>query len=269
MDKLATFIDAAEREVANHSIYVWGASGQLCKDINEKWIRSKEARCEDGKHADDAVAAWRAVMDSEYADVARAFDCSGFVSFCLIQSKALDKRRDCDGLYSKCEPTDELRDGTLLFRVNKDNPNDETHVGVYIGGLQYHAKGRCFGVVAETYKSSYWAKIGWFKTLERDEPQPEPPAPDPDPEPTPEPPEPEPPKPIPTIKIKVKGSVRVRKGNGVLSKKIKTVMNCLLPYCGQAIESPYWYMTEVDGREGYISSKPKLTELVEVYDGTK
>lgn len=252
MDKLKAFIDAAEREVANHSIYVWGASGQLCKDINEKWIRSKEARCEDGKHADDAVAAWRAVMDSEYADVARAFDCSGFVSFCLIQSKALDKRRDCDGLYSKCEPTDKLTDGTLLFRVNKDNPNDETHVGIYINGLQYHAKGRCFGVVKETYAPRYWAKAAWFKELPH-EPEPQP----------------EPPKPIPTIKIKVKGSVRVREGNGVLSKKIKTVKNCLLPYCGQAIESPYWYMTEVDGREGYISSKPKLTELVEVYDGTK
>ena len=260
MDKLKAFIDAAEREVANHSIYVWGASGQLCKDINEKWIRSKEARCENGKHADDAVAAWKAVMDSEYADVARAFDCSGFVSYCLIQAKALDKRRDCDGLFSKCEPTDKLTDGTLLFRVNKDNPNDETHVGIYINGLQYHAKGRCFGVVKESYAPRFWAKSAWFKELPHEV--------EPEPQPEPEP-EPEPPKPTPTIKIKVKGSVRVREGNGVLTKKIKTVKNCLLPYCGQAIESPYWYMTEVDGKEGYISSKPKLTELVEVYDGTK
>lgn len=255
MDKLKAFLEAAEREVANHSIYVWASSGQMCKDINEKWIRSKEARCENGKYADDAVAAWKAVMDSEYADVARAFDCSGFVSYCLIQAKALDKRRDCDGLFSKCEPTDKLTDGTLLFRVNKDNPNDETHVGIYINGLQYHAKGRCFGVVKESYAPRFWAKAAWFKELPHEV----------EPEPQPEPPEP----PTPTIKIKVKGSVRVREGNGVLTKKIKTVKNCLLPYCGQAIESPYWYMTEVDGKEGYISSKPRLTELVEVYDGTK
>lgn len=254
MDKLATFIDALKREVENHSIYVWSGSGQLCKNITEKWIREKESRSDGGKHADDAVAAWNDVMSSPYADVARVFDCSGYVSYCLIQANALDKRRDCDGLYSKCEPTDELRDGTLLFRVNKDNPNDETHVGVYIGGLQYHAKGRCFGVVKETYEPRFWAKSAWFKELPHEvEPEPQP----------------EPPKPIPTVKIKVKGSVRVREGNGVLTKKIKTVKNCLLPYCGQAIESPYWYMTEVDGKDGYISSKPKLTELVEVYDGTK
>ena len=250
MDKLKAFLDAAEREVANHSIYVWAASGQLCKDINEKWIREHESRNEDGKHADDAVAAWREVMDSPYADVARAFDCSGYVSYCLIQAKALDKRRDCDGLYSKCEPTDELRDGTLLFRVNKDDPSDETHVGVYIGGLQYHAKGRCFGVVRESYAPNYWAKKAWFKALPKDKPSPEP-----HPEPTP----------TPSVVIRVKGSVRVREGNGVLSKKIKTVKNCLLPYCGQAIESPHWYMTEVDGREGYITSNPKYTELREVY----
>ncbi len=252
MDKLKAFLDAAEREVANHSIYVWGASGQLCKDINEKWIRSKESRNEDGKHADDAVAEWKAVMDSEYADVARAFDCSGFVSYCLIQAKALDKRRDCDGLFSKCEPTDKLTDGTLLFRVNSKNPNDETHVGIYINGLQYHAKGRCFGVVKESYAPRFWAKTAWFKELPHEV----------EPEPTPEPPKPTP---TPKVYIKVHGSVRVREGNGVLTKKIKTVKNCLLPYCGQAIESPYWYMTEVDGRDGYITSNPKYTELKEVY----
>lgn len=264
MDKLKAFIDAAEREVANHSIYVWGASGQLCKDINEKWIRSKEARCEDGKHADDAVAAWKAVMDSEYADVARAFDCSGFVSYCLIQAKALDKRRDCDGLYSKCEPTDKLTDGTLLFRVSSTNPNDETHVGIYINGLQYHAKGRCFGVVKESYAPRYWAKSAWFKALPHEvepqpEPQPEPPAPDPDHEPAPEPPE-------PLVQIKVKGRVRVRAGNGVLSRKIATVGKrggvTYIPYCGQACEAPYWYMTQVNGQDGYISSDPKYTELI-------
>lgn len=242
-EQFNTFIDACKHEVENHSIYVWGASGQLCKDINEKWIRRHEARNENGKHADDAVAAWKAVMDSEYADVARAFDCSGYVSYCLIQANALDKRRDCDGLYSKCEPTDELRDGTLLFRVNKNNPNDETHVGVYIGGLQYHAKGRCFGVVRESYAPNFWAKKAWFKALPKDEPEP----------------------PEPSVQIVVHGSVRVREGNGVLTKKLKTVKNCRLPYLGQAAEHPYWYMTMVDGADGYITSNPKYTELVEVY----
>lgn len=249
MDKIKAFIDAAEREVVNHSIYVWGASGQLCKDINEKWIRSKESRCDNGKYADDAVAAWKTVMDSEYADVARAFDCSGFVSYCLIQAKALDKRRDCDGLFSKCEPTDKLTDGTLLFRVNKDNPNDETHVGIYINGLQYHAKGRCFGVVKESYAPRYWAKAAWFKAL----PHEEEPERQPDLEPEPQ----------YAYQIKVHGSVHVRTGNGVLHKSIGIARNCYLPLKGQATDSPYWYKTELNEKDGYITSKPKYTEIVE------
>lgn len=240
-----------ERQVLNHSIYVWGASGQRCKDVSEKWIREHEARCQNGKYADAAVKAWREVMSSPYADVARCFDCSGYISYCLMQIKALDKRRDCDGLYDRCTPLETPENGALLFKVSLSDPNDETHVGAYYDGAVYESKGRAYGVVKSEYKAKDWKKAAWFKALERDEPQPEPP------EPQPEPPEPK-------VLIKVKGSVRVREGNGVLTKKIATVKNCLLPYCGQAIDSPYWYMTEVNGRDGYISSKPKYTELVEV-----
>lgn len=261
MSDLNVFIDACKHEVLNHSIYVWGASGQLCKDINEKWIRRHEERNENGKHADDAVAAWRDVMDSQYADVARAFDCSGYVSYCLIQADALDRRRDCDGLYSKCEPTDELRDGTLLFRVNKDNPNDETHVGVYIGGLQYHAKGRCFGVVKESYAPRYWAKAAWFKGLPHE----------PEPDPTPEPP-------APTEKLVkvVGGSVRVRDGNGAGNVQIGTAHNSkwykdheinkpsdTFPLIRQCEEYPNWYAIDYKGQIGYITSKPCYTEVIE------
>lgn len=256
MDKLKASLDAAEREVANHSIYVWAASGQLCKDINEKWIREHESRSDGGKHADDAVAAWREVMDSPYASVARAFDCSGYVSYCLMQAQALDKRRDCDGLYERCEATDELIDGTLLFRVNPQNPNDETHVGVYIGGLQYHAKGRCFGVVKESYSSKYWHKAAWFKALPKDEPQPEPPE--------------------PKVLIKVKGSVRVRDGNGAGNVQIGTAHNAkwykehginkpsdTFPLIRQCEEYPYWYCIEYKGQIGYITSLPRYTEVIE------
>ena len=78
-------------------------------------------------------------------------------------------------------------------------------------------------------------------------------------------PEPEPtPEPEYNYQIKVHGSVNVRRGNGVLHKKIATVRNCRLPYLGQAKESPYWYKTIVDGQEGYITRKPKYTEIVEV-----
>ncbi len=67
----------------------------------------------------------------------------------------------------------------------------------------------------------------------------------------PVPPAPEPPTPTPGTKmIKVKGSVRVRDGNGKNHAQIKPTVSKrtnpsgLIPYNGQATDSPYWYMTE-------------------------
>lgn len=91
---------------------------------------------------------------------------------------------------------------------------------------------------------------------------------DPDPAPEPEPPAPEP---TPGTKmIKVKGSVRVRTGNGTGFPQIKPTVSKrtnpsgLIPYNGQATESPYWYMTTWQGQPGYITSKKQYTEVVEV-----
>jgi hypothetical protein len=171
-------VNQLQEQVNNHSIYVWGASGQLCKDINEKWIRAKESRNNGGKNADDAVAAWKKVMESPYRNVARAFDCSGYVSYCLLQLGAADKRRDCDGIFSRCQQvslSSKPQNGTFLFRVNSKDKNDETHIGVYSNGYQFHAKGRKYGVVKEKFNPNYWAKAGWYKYLEKDyAPQPEP-----------------------------------------------------------------------------------------------
>lgn len=182
MIKVKDLAEKLESQILAHSIYIWAASGQLCKDISESWIRKKEARSDGGSHADLAVKKWKEVMAGPYKDVARAFDCSGYVSWCLLQLGALDHRRDCDGIYSKCEKvelTSTPRDGTFLFRVSKSNTNDETHVGVYYGGYQYHAKGRAYGVVKEKFKKSYWAKAGWYKYLEKEDPQPTPVPPEP------------------------------------------------------------------------------------------
>lgn len=248
----------AELQVLNHSIFVWGGSGQLCKNVNEAWIRKKEANNEGGKHADDAVAARKAVMASPYADVARCFDCSGYVSYCLKQIGILKDRTNCDGLYAKCEPTENVENGTLLFRVNPKDPNDETHVGMYFDGKQYHAKGRCFGVVCESYAPNFWAKKAWFKALKRDEPQP---TPTPQPEPTPEP--------STDAYVLVLGSVRVRasapKGTCIMIAH----KGDMLPYLGETVtldDGSEWYYVSTKNGYGYISAftnrKKKYTKLI-------
>ena len=236
---IAEFIQAAQTEVDNHSIYVWGASGQLCCEVSEAWIRSKEARNENGKHADEAVKEWEAVMASPYREVARCFDCSGYVSWCLNKAGAYKGRTDCDGLFARCTEIYTPEDGCLLFRVNPVNKNDETHVGIYFNGMQYEARGRKDGVVCLPYNERYWQKLAWFKALKPD-PKPEPPT---------------------EQKVLVKGrSVWVRDADSTKGKKL------FVAHRGQAFElidiAPSgWYHIMTTYPDAYITNKPRYTEL--------
>ena len=150
----------AQTEVDNGSIYVWAGGGELGTSVSESWIRTKES----GANFDRAYKMWKKRIDAGNTTF-RCFDCSGFVSFILRQLGVFNGRRDCDGLYSLSTPLDSPVDGCLLFRRSNTNPNDETHVGLYIGGYAYHAKGRDVGLVKEKYKASYWHKIAWFKAI--------------------------------------------------------------------------------------------------------
>lgn len=230
-------LQAAKTEVDNHSIYVWGASGQLCADVTENWIRAKEK----GRQPEAAVKELETVMSSPYRDAARCFDCSGYVSWCLKQCGALDTRRDCDGLFARSTEIYSPEDGCLLFRVSPTNKNDETHVGIYFKGKQYHAKGRAYGVVCEPYNERYWQKLAWFKALKKDEP--------------------EPPEPPTEQKVIVKGkSVWVRDADSTKGKKL------FVAHKGQKYElidiAPSgWYHIMTTYPDAYITNKPRYTEI--------
>lgn len=231
---IAEFITAAQTEVDNHSIYVWGGYGQLCCDVTEAWIRAKEK----GRQPDAAVKAWKEVEVGPYRDVARCFDCSGYVSWCLNKCGAYKSRTDCDGLFARCTEIYSPEDGCLLFRVNPANPQDETHVGIYYKGMQYEARGRKDGVVCIPYNERYWQKLAWFKKMEHDTP----------PEPT-------------TQKVIVKGkSVNVRKGDSTKSKILFTAHKgdefLLID-----IAPSGWYHIDTKKGEGYITNLPRYTEL--------
>lgn len=235
---LKEFLESAQAEVDNHSIYVWGGSGQLCKDVTEAWIRQKER----GRMPEAAVKEWEDVMSSPYADVARCFDCSGYVSWCLTKCGAFSGRTDCDGLFARSTEIYTPEDGCLLFRTNPANPNDETHVGIYFGGKQYHAKGRAYGVVAEPYKASYWQRLAWFKALKKDEPVP-----------------PEPPAGKQLVKV-VGKSVWVRDADSTNGKKL------FVAHKGQKYElidiAPSgWYHIMTTYPDAYITNKTRYTVL--------
>ena len=238
---LSEFLKAAQTEVDNHSIYVWGASGQLCCEVSEAWIRSKER----GRMPEAAVKEWEEVMASPYREVARCFDCSGYVSWCLNKCGAYKYRTDCDGLFARCTEIYTPTDGTLLFRTNPANPNDETHVGIYFNGKQYHAKGRAVGVVCEDFKASYWQKYGWFKALKPDDP-------------------PAPPEPLPGVdKVKVIAkSVNVRNSDSTKGKIMFTAHRGD-EFLYRDTAPSGWYEIETKKGLGFITNKPRYTVLID------
>lgn len=239
---IAEFLKAAQTEVENHSIYVWGGSGQLCCEVSENWIRQKEK----GHQPEAAVKEWEEVMNSPYRDVARCFDCSGFVSWCLTKAGAFKGRTDCDGLFARSEEIYSPIDGCLLFRTNPANPNDETHVGIYYGGKQYEARGRAVGVVCAAYNPNYWQRLAWFKALKPDEP----PAP-------PEPPEPG----QKTVKV-VGNSVNVRTSDSTKGRIMFTAhRGDVFPFVSVAPSG--WYQIATKKGAGFITNKKRYTVLID------
>ena len=224
--------------------YVWGA--QHLRLTPKNYIAEITKREKDPQHRADAIQ----FCENRFADgktVLFAYDCSGLGMYYLQnETHTLPHDLSANGMMNQCEIVNEAKCGYWVFRT--DEKGHATHIGYMVSDTELiEAKGRKYGVVRTKYRSSAWNKIGKPKCIEFDEPKPEP-----EPEPT------------YVYEIKVTGSVNVRKGNGVLSKRIATVRNCRLPYLGQATDSPYWYMTRVNGQDGYITSKPKYTKVVEV-----
>ena len=244
---IQNFLDLLESQVG-HGIYVWGGNGENLLQMNDPaaWIERRETSAENVEK-DLALYEKRKAAG---VDPIQAFDCSGLVYWALKQLGAIDQDLSSRGLYSKSEHIDEkdLRAGDLVFHATKTKKGTQriVHVGVYVGDREYiECRGRDVGVVKNKRKDGYWTHFGrWKKLIDKE--------------------------PAPRSVIRVKGSVRVREKNSPLSNQIVTVKDCDLPYLGQAIEPPYWYMTQVfdksgELRDGYISSKPKYTEVVTVY----
>jgi hypothetical protein len=219
--------------------YVWG--GQHLKLTPENYV-SVISKCEsDAQHRADAIAYCKRLFDKG-ANVLYAYDCSG-LGMWYLQGKVFSHDMTANGMMGQCEIVSEAKCGYWVFRT--DEKGRATHIGYMVSDTELiEAKGRKYGVVRTKYKASAWNKIGKPNCIAFYEPEPT------------------------AYEIKVHGRVKVREGNGKLTKKICTVgergKDTYLPYLGQAKEKPYWYMTKADGQNGYISSDPKYTEIVEV-----
>ena len=242
-----------EQQVANHSGYTYGAQGQCGSQITEYWIRKMEqntgGKKVNGKYcsyADLAVDFWKTQCAKGYGSVMAEFDCSGLGVYWLLKNDVLGTDRTANGLYRMCELTDKPKRGYWVFRLNDEGR--ATHIGYMVSDSEViHAKGRVEGVVKEKYSSSYWHKVCVPNCMDFSE------------QPSPKP------EPIGTKYVHPKGNVRVREGNGTQYKVIKptATKKDYLPLLGQDAESPYWYLVEWQGRQGFISSNSRYTEVVE------
>ncbi len=154
---LNEFFANLEREVRNHSIYVWGGGGQTKPTITEAWIKKRENST---KNANRAIAFWKKQVAAGYGDILRAFDCSGLGTYCLGKSKA--KANTMMGWTKKITRA-ELLAGDWVFRT--DSSGKATHIGYVVDSALnvIESKGRDDGVVKRTLNASgttYWNRCG-------------------------------------------------------------------------------------------------------------
>lgn len=266
-NSITEFIDLLSSQV-DRGIYVWGGNGEVLTGMQDPaaWIERRETSAEN-------VEKDLALLDKRIragVEEIRAFDCSGLVYWALHTLGVLKQDLSSRGLYAACDKITEaeLRAGDLVFHATetKDGEQRIVHVGVFIGdGYFVECRGRDVGVVRNKRKAGYWTHFGRFPGLSED-PEPDPPEPDP--------PQPTPPEPGPKryyIKV-VGGSVHVRAGDNVFTPKLGTVHNAaynikhkisdhadMLPLIGPAPSG--WYQVEYKDTNGYISNKPKYTEV--------
>jgi cell wall-associated NlpC family hydrolase len=235
--KLSEFIAYLIEQIGQP--YVWGGQHTKLTPQNYVDVITRKEKTEENR--ENAIAFCKRKFD-EGATVLYAYDCSGLGMYWLQNLKHIFKSdMSANGMMGQCVLMDEPKKGYWVFRL--DDSGKAVHIGYMVSDTYViHAKGRAYGVCKERYSASFWHRIGKPKCVNFDNPEPKPTG----------------------YEIKVLGSVNVREGNGVLTKKIATVKNCNLPYLGQAVEKPNWYLTIVNGKQGYITSNPKYTRIVEV-----
>lgn len=156
---LQEFINYLEEQVANHSIYIWGAQGQSYPTVCEAWITKKES----GTNRTNALKTYRAAVNSGYKTKLRAFDCSGLGVYFLYNLKKLipcDKTANgLKGLCTKINKRD-LRKGDWVFKTYSSGR--AYHIG-YVVDDQLNvieAQGRAYGVVKRPLSKGGWNTFG-------------------------------------------------------------------------------------------------------------
>lgn len=231
--------------------YLWGGQHTRLTPSNyEEIIHKREdgrGKYADGQtYADASIAYCKKLFDRGATELF-AYDCSGLGMYFLADLKHVYTDTTADGMMHKCTDfslTEPPKKGWWVFRVSNGRA---THIGYMVDDEHVvQAEGRRFGVTRKLFKAKDWSQWGIPKCF-YDEiviPEPEPP--------------------VTKQFVAVIGkSVRVRQGDGILSKSLGIVhKGDLLPFVDIAPSG--WYQIKYNADMAYITSKPKYTELIEL-----
>lgn len=154
------FVNNAQMEVDNNSIYVWGGQGEK----TEEFTINKLECFENSNHTN--VKRILKHIAEIYPDTtkSRAFDCSGLVTYHLMKLGLITYDTTANGLYKWCKPITkkELKRGDLVFKVTDGKA---VHVAIYKGdGILIESVGRDEGV-KNTELTSKFNKYGRIPSL--------------------------------------------------------------------------------------------------------
>jgi len=177
-----TFVAELEKQLDNHSAYLWGGSGQIVgkTTINE----IVEAEMTSDEPMTNAVRVLNHVGEmikqGYRLNKAQFFDCSGLVIYVLNKLGLYIGDNNADGLYYLGTSIDvnKARPGDLVFKGKKVTAYDDKgkpagtrlkmhHVGAVVDIDEViECKGRNYGVVKSRLNEwQYAAEYTWFETL--------------------------------------------------------------------------------------------------------
>lgn len=140
--------------------YYWmGTFGQMA---SQKLYNEKKAAYPEYYTASDFA--------QQIANPKQCFDCAGLVKSPFVYptyNSAYDK--GATGIYDACKIKGKLKhevllkDGYLLFR---GNDTTKKHVGIFIEGKVYEAKGHAYGVIISPYRFEDWNYYAEYYAIE-------------------------------------------------------------------------------------------------------
>lgn len=137
--------------VRYHSIYLWGAQGQLVNQLTEEQIKEMETSNTNANRVITFVNMLKSFnMVKKFT---RAFDCSGLICWALVMCRRENEGFDmtADNLFKRYPHVKTVSPGVLVHRSG--------HIGCYIGyNHVVEAKGRDWGVVITPFDQNEWDK---------------------------------------------------------------------------------------------------------------